>query len=114
MLTSYDSPFAKKGYLMSMISNKTGMLECKEAIANKEKAQKDGKTEIQGLQEKDLLIKSAMSLFENLLVIPSRPQMFGRIVNQIKISQKVRTVWAIMLWTTMLLKICSKSQTLEC
>ena len=69
MLTSYNLLLAKKAYLAGTTLKETGNLECKEAIANKEKSQTDSKVEIWRLfQERDHVIKSAMSPFENLLV----------------------------------------------
>ena len=50
-------------------SQEMEILECKEFTANKENFQKDGKAEIKGLhQERDELIMSVMSLFENMLL----------------------------------------------
>ena len=43
MLTSYDLFLAKKRHLTGAILDETEILECKEAVVNKVKSQKDGK-----------------------------------------------------------------------
>ena len=70
----FDSLFAQRGYLIGAIPKGTEISECNKAIPNKEDIQKDGKGEIQKLQERDQLIKNAMSLFELVPdVCPSGP-----------------------------------------
>ena len=61
MCICYDSLVANNGCLIDAILKGSEILQCKEAIFNKEKSQKDGKAEIQELyQERDKHIKSLL------------------------------------------------------
>ena len=66
MLTTYDLLLAKKGYLMD-----DALKESKNPEVSHNKQQEnldDVKMEFQELQERDQLIISTISLFENLLI----------------------------------------------
>ena len=68
VLTSFDLLLTKKGCQVGAILKEIEILEHKEAIANKEKYQKDGRVGIEEVhQERDQLIKSMMSVFNNFL-----------------------------------------------
>ena len=90
LLTCYDLIFAKNMYLTSATLKKLDIIECKESITRREKSYKDGKVEIWELYHgREQLIKSAMSLLENLLIPEVCPERIAIFWQHCKLNGEV-------------------------